>query len=64
MGSVGLSSASSFGSEVWAGVGFLSRFCFAVMELGGQVSLCDGIGVGDSLHWGPRVREYCILSLA
>lgn len=57
MGSVGLSSASSFGSEVRAGVGFLSRFCFAVMELGGQVALCDGVSVGDGLHWGPRVKE-------
>lgn len=50
MSSVGPSSASSCGNEVQAGVGFLSRFCFAVMELGGQVALCDGVSVGNNLQ--------------
>lgn len=40
-----------------AGVGFLSRFCFAVMELGGQVALCDGVSIGDSLQGSAERME-------
>lgn len=32
------------------GIGFLSRFSFAVTELGGQVAVCDGVSVSD----GPQ----------
>lgn len=31
-----------------AGVGFLSRFSFAVTELGGQLAICDRVSVSDS----------------
>lgn len=58
MSSVCLSSASSCGNEVRAGVGFLSRFCFAVMELGGQVALCDGVSIGDSLQGSAERMEF------